>query len=85
MKYKHAISSFPKKFHQIVEHKNSVCLQFDDIDMTLSKLEADGQFLQQNTPGVSVELNRQGTNFGRIAIRIPKDMLKQIKEVLDGI
>jgi hypothetical protein len=84
-KYKHALSAFPKKLHQIVDHGRSVCLQLDDIDITLSKLDADGQFLQQNEPGVSVEMNRKGTNFGRIGIRIPLDMLKQIKEALDGI
>ena len=82
---KHALSAFPKKLHQIVDHGHSVCLQLDDIDITLSKLEDDGQFLQQNEPGVEVVMNRQGTNFGRIGIRIPKDMLKQIKEILDGL
>jgi hypothetical protein len=84
-KYKHALSAFPKTFHQIVDHGHSICLQLDDIDITLSKLEDDGQFLQQNTPGIEVPMNRQGTNFGRIGIRIPKDMLKQIKEALNGI
>jgi len=84
-KYEHALSAFPKKFHQIVDHGHSICLQLDDIQITLSKLQEDGQFLQQNTPGIEVPMNRQGTNFGRIGIRIPKDMLHEIKETLDGI
>jgi len=75
--FEHALTAYPKKLHQIVDHGKSICLQLDDIDITLSKLE-DGEFLQQNTPGVAVEIKRQSTNFGRIGIRIPKPMLIEI-------
>jgi hypothetical protein len=87
MKYKHALSIFPHKFHQVVPHARSVCLQLDKVNVSLTKVQEDGQFLTQQdlSQSITVKPGKLTEEIERIAIRIPLDMLKQIKEALDGI
>lgn len=83
--YKHAITAYPKRFRQVVDHGQSICFQFDSIDMRLSKVMDDGQFLSQSDPTVKLIMDHKSKRFERIAIRIPKEMLVKIREALDGI
>jgi len=78
---------FPHKFHQVVQHDRSICLQLDKVNVSLTKVQEDGQFLTQQDLEQSVEIKpgKQTEEFERVAIRIPLDMLKQIKEVLNGL
>ena len=78
---------FPHKFHQVVPHERSICLQLDKVNVSLTKVQEDGQFLTQQDleQRVTIKPGKLTEEFERVAIRIPLDMLKQIKEALDGI
>lgn len=82
MKHKPAFTLYPTKFHQVVDHGTSVCLQFNDITVRNSKVEGK-QFLSQNDMSFTVHVG--GTNIARMAIRIPKELLEQVREALNGI
>lgn len=83
--YKHAITVYPKRFRQVVDHGKSICFQFDGVDTRLSRVMNDGQFLAQSDPTVKLVMDHKSKRFERIAIRIPKEMLVKIREALDGI
>ena len=82
MESKPAFTMYPTKFHKVVDHGTSVCLQFNDITVRNSKVEGK-QFLSQNDLSFTICVG--GTKVDRLAIRIPKEILEQVREALNGI
>jgi hypothetical protein len=82
--YKPGCSFYPKQFRQIIDHGESICLQFDDIGCRLARVDGE-MFISERSPYNSYTLTDRPHQMERIAIRIPKDMLHEIREALDGI
>lgn len=81
--FQHAMSVFPKKLHQVVDHGHSVCIQVDDVTCSLSKLTDDGEFVKQRDTHLAPSIFTSGTEFGRLALRIEKSMIPQLIEALN--